>query len=53
MDKINLLEQFGCYTFNDNEMKKRLPEDVYNLFHQYSMNEYLGYFQSVIITLLE
>ena len=38
MEKINLLEQFGCYTFNDNEMKKRLPEEVYKQFHE-SLNK--------------
>ena len=34
MEDNKILEQFGCYTFNDIEMKKRLPEDVYNLFHE-------------------
>ena len=34
MENNKLLEQFGCYTFNDNEMKKRLPEEVYNQFHE-------------------
>ena len=34
MKNNKILEQFGCYTFNDIEMKKRLPEDVYNLFHE-------------------
>ena len=34
MEINKLLEQFGCYTFNDNEMKKRLPEEVYKQFHE-------------------
>ena len=34
MENNKLLEQFGCYTFNDNEMKKRLPEEVYKQFHE-------------------
>ena len=38
MENIKLLEQFGCYTFNDNEMKKRLPEVVYKQFHE-SLNK--------------
>jgi len=38
MENNKLLEQFGCYTFNDNEMKKRLPEDVYMQFHE-SLNK--------------
>ena len=32
MNTNKLLEQFGCYTFNDNEMKKRVPANVYNVF---------------------
>ena len=27
MDKNHLLEQYGSYTFNDEVMKERLPED--------------------------
>ena len=38
MENIKLLEQFGCYTFNDEEMKKRLPEEVYKLFHESLVN---------------
>ena len=34
MNTDKLLEQYGCYTFNDNEMKKRLSEDVYKSFHE-------------------
>ena len=30
----NLLENYGCYTFNDEEMKKRVSEEVYQTFHK-------------------
>ena len=30
----NLLENYGCYTFNDAEMKKRVSKEVYQTFHK-------------------
>ena len=30
----NLLENYGCYTFNDEEMKKRVTKEVYQTFHK-------------------
>ena len=34
MAENNLLEQFGCHTFNDNVMKERIPEETYKAFHK-------------------
>ena len=34
MDMNNLLEQYGCYTFNDEVMKERLPRSTYIAFHE-------------------
>ena len=34
MRQCNILENYGCYTFNDHEMKKRIPEETYNKFHE-------------------
>ena len=34
MDKNHLLEQYGSYTFNDEVMKERLPEDAYKAFYE-------------------
>ena len=33
MSANKLLEQYGCYTFNDEVMKNRLPEETYKAFH--------------------
>ena len=33
MEGSNILENYGCYTFNDQEMKKRVPEKTYYSFH--------------------
>lgn len=30
----NILEEYGSYTFNDQEMKERIPETTYNEFHE-------------------
>ena len=32
--KNNIIEEYGSYTFNDKEMKKRIPENTYNAFHE-------------------
>ncbi len=32
--KNNIIEEYGSYTFNDQEMKKRIPENTYNAFHE-------------------
>ena len=32
MNKDNLLSYYGCYTFNDDVMKERLPKDIYEDF---------------------
>ena len=29
MNKDNLLSHYGCYTFNDDVMKERLPKETY------------------------
>ncbi len=34
MEKNNILENYGVYTFNDAELKKRVPEDTYIAFHK-------------------
>ncbi len=34
MSNLKILENYGSYTFNDTEMKKRIPEQVYNDFHK-------------------
>lgn len=34
MNEFKILENFGCYTFNDQEMKNRVPEKTYKLFHE-------------------
>jgi len=34
MNKNHLLEQYGSYTFNDEVMKERLPEDAYKAFYE-------------------
>lgn len=33
MDKNNLLKEYGCYTFNDEAMKERIPNSTYKAFH--------------------
>ena len=33
MENYKLLEEFGIQTFNDNEMKARIPEETYKAFH--------------------
>ena len=33
MNTNKLLEQYGSYTFNDEEMKNRLPKEIYQEFH--------------------
>ena len=33
MNSNHLLEEYGYYLFNDEEMKKRIDEDVYKAFH--------------------
>jgi glutamine synthetase len=33
MENYKLLEEFGIQTFNDNEMKARIPEETYKEFH--------------------
>lgn len=32
MDKNNLLKEYGCYTFNDEVMKERIPNSTYKAF---------------------
>ena len=34
MDMNKLLEKYGCYTFNDEVMKERLPRQTYIAFHE-------------------
>ena len=34
MDKFNILDTYGSYTFSDAEMKKRIPEETYKEFHE-------------------
>ena len=34
MENKTILEKYGCYTFNDSEMKKRVSEETYKLFHE-------------------
>ena len=34
MDKLNILDTYGSYTFSDAEMKKRIPEETYKEFHE-------------------
>ena len=34
MNKTNILDTYGSYTFSDTEMKKRIPEKTYKEFHE-------------------
>ncbi|MGN1343903.1 MAG: glutamine synthetase III [Traorella sp.] len=34
MDDKNILDSFGCYTFNDEVMRNRLPNSTYREFHE-------------------
>lgn len=34
MDESKILSQYGCYTFNDDVMKERIPEKEYKLFKE-------------------
>ena len=34
MNKLNILDTYGSYTFSDAEMKKRIPEETYKEFHE-------------------
>ena len=34
MDMNKIIENYGCYTFNDDVMKERLPKETYEEFHK-------------------
>ncbi|MBR2892169.1 MAG: glutamine synthetase III [Bacilli bacterium] len=34
MEKNNIIENYGCYIFNDEVMKERLPKNIYEEFHK-------------------
>ena len=34
MNSNNLLEEYGYYLFNDDVLKERIPENIYNSFHE-------------------
>ena len=34
MSENKIIENYGCYTFNDSVLKERVSEEIYNLFHQ-------------------
>ena len=34
MNESKILSQYGCYTFNDDVMKERIPEEEYKKFHE-------------------
>ena len=38
MDMNKIIENYGCYTFNDDVMKERLPKETYEEFHK-SLND--------------
>ncbi len=39
MSNNNILAQYGCYTFDDKEMKSRISEEDYTIFHQSLQNK--------------
>ena len=34
MSESKILSQYGCYTFNDDVMRERLPKSTYKAFHE-------------------